>query len=107
MRSGIFSIELPGSYDLVITVQPHDVRSRPDCRTLLQHAAEKLHRKWTQSIRNTSCRPGFAARLMIRAIEFYQPSAAHSSVDTAATTRPARTTASRRSNGTARSVEAG
>ena len=46
--------QLPGSYDLVITVQPHDVRSRPDCRTLLQHAAEKLHRKWTQSIENTS-----------------------------------------------------
>lgn len=40
---------LPGSYDLVITVQPHDVRSRPDCAQLLQQATEALHRTWMQA----------------------------------------------------------
>jgi ribonuclease P protein component len=49
--------QLPGSYDLVITVQPHDVRSRPDCLQLLQHAAEKLHRKWMQANDNTTSDP--------------------------------------------------
>ena len=49
--------QLPGSYDLVITVQPHDVRSRPDCLQLLQRATEKLHRKWTQATDNMTLAP--------------------------------------------------
>ncbi|MDG2291542.1 MAG: ribonuclease P protein component [Phycisphaerales bacterium] len=44
--------ELPGSYDLVITVQPHEVRSMPDCTTHLRQAAEQLHDTWTQKTNN-------------------------------------------------------
>jgi ribonuclease P protein component len=44
--------QLPGSYDLVITVQPHDVHAMSDCATHLQLAAEKLHDKWTRNTDN-------------------------------------------------------
>ncbi|MCH2148575.1 MAG: ribonuclease P protein component [Phycisphaerales bacterium] len=46
--------ELPGSYDLVITVQPHDVRSMPDCTTHLRQAAGQLHDTWTRKTNNST-----------------------------------------------------
>lgn len=53
--------ELPGSYDLVITVQPHDVRNATDCTGHLQEAAEKLHRQWMQTKDNPTNDAGESA----------------------------------------------